>query len=86
MMDQAFSFGGAYWTRTSDPIDVNDVLYQLSQSTMGFRYLFRACFHNANRRALCTSASMFYRLSHGTMSLDDMGYDNTLRPPCQPLK
>ena len=27
------SFGGAYWTRTSDPIDVNDVLYQLSQST-----------------------------------------------------
>ena len=28
-----FLFGGAYWTRTSDPIDVNDVLYQLSQST-----------------------------------------------------
>ena len=31
---------GAYWTRTSDPIDVNDVLYQLSQSTIcaaGFR-------------------------------------------------
>jgi hypothetical protein len=26
--------GGAYWTRTSDPIDVNDVLYQLSQSTI----------------------------------------------------
>ena len=33
-------FGGAYWTRTSDPIDVNDVLYQLSQSTMdGFLFL-----------------------------------------------
>ena len=32
--------GGAYWTRTSDPIDVNDVLYQLSQSTMdGFLFL-----------------------------------------------
>ena len=29
-----YGFGGAYWTRTSDPIDVNDVLYQLSQSTM----------------------------------------------------
>ena len=29
-----FFFGGAYWTRTSDPIDVNDVLYQLSQSTV----------------------------------------------------
>ena len=25
--------GGLYWTRTSDPIDVNDVLYQLSQQT-----------------------------------------------------
>ena len=25
--------GGPYWTRTSDPIDVNDVLYQLSQRT-----------------------------------------------------
>ena len=25
---------GLYWTRTSDPIDVNDVLYQLSQQTM----------------------------------------------------
>ena len=33
-MKGGFSFGGAYWTRTSDPIDVNDVLYQLSQSTM----------------------------------------------------
>ena len=26
--------GGLYWTRTSDPIDVNDVLYQLSQQTV----------------------------------------------------
>ncbi len=25
-----FLYGGTYWTRTSDPIDVNDVLYQLS--------------------------------------------------------
>ena len=32
-------FGGLYWTRTSDPIDVNDVLYQLSQQT---RMLFQA--------------------------------------------
>ena len=29
-------FGGLYWTRTSDPIDVNDVLYQLSQQTIPF--------------------------------------------------
>ena len=33
-----FLFGGAYWTRTSDPIDVNDVLYQLSQSTGNKKY------------------------------------------------
>ena len=26
--------GGLYWTRTSDPVDVNDVLYQLSQQTV----------------------------------------------------
>jgi len=26
-------FGGAYWTRTSDPIDVNDVLYRTGWST-----------------------------------------------------
>ena len=31
---EAFVFGGLYWTRTSDPIDVNDVLYQLSQQTI----------------------------------------------------
>ena len=36
---------------------------------MGFRYLFRACFHNANRKALCTSASMFYQLSQSTKDL-----------------
>ena len=23
----SFFYGGAYWTRTSDPIDVNDVLW-----------------------------------------------------------
>ena len=27
---------GLYWTRTSDPIDVNDVLYQPSQQTANF--------------------------------------------------
>ena len=32
-MKSRLFYGGAYWTRTSDPIDVNDVLYQLSQST-----------------------------------------------------
>ena len=28
---------------------------------------------------------VLYRLSHGTMSLDDMGYDTTVRDVCQPL-
>ena len=31
---QGLPGGGLYWTRTSDPIDVNDVLYQLSQQTI----------------------------------------------------
>ena len=29
--------GGDSWTRTNDPIDVNDVLYRLSHATMFFR-------------------------------------------------
>ena len=32
-------FGGLYWTRTSDPVDVNDVLYQLSQQTGGVEWI-----------------------------------------------
>lgn len=32
---------GLYWTRTSDPIDVNDVLYQLSQQTTCTRRFIR---------------------------------------------
>ena len=34
-------YGGLYWTRTSDPIDVNDVLYQLSQQTTCTRRFIR---------------------------------------------
>ena len=34
----AVLFGGANRTRTYDPIDVNDVLYQLSQSTGNEKY------------------------------------------------
>ena len=40
--------GGAYWTRTSDPRDVNTVLYQLSQST----------------KDLCEPISAFLSMSH----------------------
>ena len=53
LLDNPFLFGGASWTRTNDPIDVNDVLY---------------------------------RLSHGTMSLDDMSYIITFAVLCQPLQ
>ena len=35
-----FVCGGLYWTRTSDPIDVNDVLYQLSQQTEALQKRF----------------------------------------------
>ena len=35
---------GLYWTRTSDPIDVNDVLYQLSQQTT-FRVEQKGLYH-----------------------------------------
>ena len=38
LMKSGLFHGGAYWTRTSDPIDVNDVLYQLSQSTGNEKY------------------------------------------------
>ena len=51
------AFGGLYWTRTSDPIDVNDVLYQLSQQTMGYSIQFY----------LANLVSMSYQLSHATL-------------------
>ena len=35
---QGLPGGGLYWTRTSDPIDVNDVLYQLSHATVYINY------------------------------------------------
>ena len=31
---QRLPLGGDSWTRTNDPIDVNDVLYRLSHATM----------------------------------------------------
>ena len=33
---QGLPGGGLYWTRTNDPIDVNDVLYRLSHATRAF--------------------------------------------------
>ena len=53
------AFGGLYWTRTSDPIDVNDVLYQLSQQTMGYSIQFY----------LANLVSESYQLSHATMMM-----------------
>ena len=31
-------YGGDSWTRTNDPIDVNDVLYRLSHATVYINY------------------------------------------------
>ena len=49
---QGLPSGGDSWTRTNDPIDVNDVLYRLSHAT-------------TLRFEVPTKVS--YRLSHATM-------------------
>jgi hypothetical protein len=43
-------FGGLYWTRTSDPVDVNDVLYQLSQQTRSIERII-----NYHKQAMASS-------------------------------
>ena len=35
---QGLALGGDSWTRTNDPIDVNDVLYRLSHATVYINY------------------------------------------------
>ena len=35
---QGLPSGGDRWTRTNDPIDVNDVLYRLSHATVYINY------------------------------------------------
>ena len=35
-----FFLGGASWTRTNDPIDVNDVLYRLSHGTKAWNRMY----------------------------------------------
>ena len=52
---QGLPCGGLYWTRTSDPIDVNDVLYQLSQQTT---------------LPFVVPSGSDYRLSHATSLFD----------------
>ena len=52
------SRGGRNRTRTCDPIDVNDVLYQLSHATL--------CLSPG--KWLVELDRMFYQLSHATMT------------------
>ncbi len=69
-------FGGLYWTRTSDPIDVNDVLYQLSQQTLQFSAMIFVHFiqvtflvHNplgGGYKRLCDTTTLLYQLSQQT--------------------
>ena len=44
-----FRFGGDSWTRTNDPIDVNDVLYRLSHATLYIFYDAYATFSRTIR-------------------------------------
>ncbi len=53
LISQASLGGGDSWTRTNDPIDVNDVLYRLSHATT-LRFV--------------VPSSSDYRLSHATTS------------------
>ena len=71
----SFSCGGDSWTRTNDPIDVNDVLYRLSHATM-FRTLGLPV-----QLDIWTSSS--YRLSHATLYIFYDAYatfSRTIRP------
>ena len=70
------SCGGRNRTRTCDPIDVNDVLYQLSHATK-FCYRFLCNLHipsvkgvlqGLEARSLCNPYRMDYQLSHATLS------------------
>ena len=69
-----WDFGGRNRTRTCDPIDVNDVLYQLSHATK-FCYRFLCNLHilsvkgvlqGLEARSLCNPYRMDYQLSHAT--------------------
>ena len=46
---QGLALGGDSWTRTNDPIDVNDVLYRLSHATMSFSEHFSRRIHPSGR-------------------------------------
>ena len=57
-------FCGDSWTRTNDPIDVNDVLYRLSHATLYVNrflsYHVRVTFADAHRigRAICLGSTV----------------------------
>ena len=53
---QGLPSGGDSWTRTNDPIDVNDVLYRLSHATLPFD----------------VPTTSDYRLSHATGTKDSI--------------
>ena len=61
--------GGRNRTRTCDPIDVNDVLYQLSHATLlNFEIIFCSKWPISGRWQLVNLDSVLYQLSHATMS------------------
>ena len=81
---QGLPSGGDSWTRTNDPIDVNDVLYRLSHATT-FRTLglpvqldiwtsssYRLSHATTHRFEVPTKVS--YRLSHAIVYINYDGY------------
>ena len=70
------SRGGRNRTRTCDPIDVNDVLYQLSHATKFATDFCATCTSHQQGEfcgemeawSLCNPYRMDYQLSHATMT------------------
>ena len=62
-------YGGDSWTRTNDPIDVNDVLYRLSHATVYINYdgyaTYSMTFKPKAKVGLMTAAIIFCQKSRG---------------------
>ena len=66
---QGLYCGGDSWTRTNDPIDVNDVLYRLSHATVYINYdgyaIYSMTFKPKAKVGLMTAEKVFCQRSRG---------------------
>ena len=82
----SFSCGGDSWTRTNDPIDVNDVLYRLSHATtLRFEVPTKVSSHHGrNYKPLST-----VKQASGSLKSTDSAFrqpsDELLKTACVPL-